>query len=331
MTGAPLPEGADAVVQIEKTEMIDSSTVRLQQLDPAPGQHVMPLGASMRAGDVVLRAGAIMRPIEIAILAEIGRAMATVRPRPRVAILPTGNELVSIGEKPGLGQIRNSNGPMLRAAAANAGAEAIELGIARDDRDELSRWIEQGLAADVLLLSGGVSAGKFDLVPSVLADLGIEQIFHKVALRPGKPLWFGIKQDNERRALVFGLPGNPVSSFVCFELFVRPVIAALAGRGFPQPQTITAKLNHEFDHPGGRAAYLPARVNYPSEDLRGSLASSADPRTRFLAGESAPDVEILPWQGSGDLAALARANGLTCLPAEKCRLAVGAPIKVMVI
>ncbi|HEY3391825.1 MAG TPA: molybdopterin molybdotransferase MoeA, partial [Lacipirellulaceae bacterium] len=173
MTGAPMPEGADAVVPIEKSEMAGATTVRLHQVNPSPGQHVMPLGASMRAGDVVLRAGAVVRPIEIAILAEIGRAMATVRPRPRVAVLPTGNELVPIGEKLGHGQIRNSNGPMLVAAAANAGAEAIELGIARDEREELSRWIEQGLASDMLLLSGGVSAGKFDLVPAALADLGV--------------------------------------------------------------------------------------------------------------------------------------------------------------
>jgi molybdopterin molybdotransferase len=152
----------------------------------------------------------------------------------------------------------------------------------------------------------------------VLADLGIDQVFHKVALRPGKPLWFGIKNGDERRTLVFGLPGNPVSSFVCFELFVRPTIAALAGRGFSQPLTITAQLNHEFEHGGGRAAYLPARVNYRNDELRRS-------------GDLEPAVEILPWQGSGDLAALAHANGLACLPAEKCRLAVGAPIKVLVI
>jgi molybdopterin molybdotransferase len=329
MTGAPMPEGADAVVPIEKSEMVDAITVRLQQVDPSPGQHVMPLGASMRAGDVVLRAGGVVRPIEIAILAEIGRAMATVRPRPRVAILPTGNELVAIGEKPGHGQIRNSNGPMLVAAAANAGAEAIELGIARDDREQLSRWIEQGLAADVLILSGGVSAGKFDLVPAVLADLGIERVFHKVSLRPGKPLWFGTKQDAERRVLVFGLPGNPVSSFVCFELFVRPAIAALAGRGFSKRYVFTAHLAHEFEHPGGRAAYLPARFTMSlhqqgngmtNEDLR--LAAAASP---------GPVVEILPWQGSADLATLAHAELLAYLPAERCHLAAGAPIKVIMI
>ena len=215
---------------------------RLQQTDLPPGQNILPVGSSLRAGDVVLRAVRILRPIEIAILAEIGRAVATVQPRPRVAILPTGNELVPVGEKPGQGQIRNSNGPMLLAAAARAGAEAIELGIARDDRERLKQWIEQGLAADVLVLSGGVSAGAFDLVPEVLSELGVEQVFHKVALRPGKPLWFGVKDDGERRVLVFGLPGNPVSSFVCFELFARPAIAALSGRGFVGAPTIQARL-----------------------------------------------------------------------------------------
>jgi molybdopterin molybdotransferase len=253
--------------------------------------------------------------------------MATVRPRPRVAILPTGNELVAIGEKPGQGQIRNSNGPMLKAAAANAGAEAIELGIARDDRDELSRWIEQGLAADVLLLSGGVSAGKFDLVPSVLAELGIDQVFHKVALRPGKPLWFGIKNGDEHHTLVFGLPGNPVSSFVCFELFVRPAIAALAGRGFAQKSLRTAQLAHKFDHPGGRAAYLPARLTVePDLELANGAADDAE---LLAAVKRGPFVEILPWQGSADLATLAHADLLAYLPAEKCHLAFGAPIKVM--
>jgi molybdopterin molybdotransferase len=328
MTGAPLPEGADAIVPIEKSEMVDADTIRLHQVNPTPGQHVMPLGASMRAGDVVLRAGVTVRPIEIAIMAEIGRAMATVRPRPRVAVLPTGNELVAIGEKLGQGQIRNSNGPMLVAAATNAGAETIELGIARDDRDELSRWIEQGLAADVLLLSGGVSAGKFDLVPAVLADLGVECVFHKVSLRPGKPLWFGVKQDAERRTLVFGLPGNPVSSFVCFELFVRPAIEALEGRGFQHRHLITAQISHAFDHPGGRAAYLPACIDMPANvELAKRVANVAELR----AAAAGPCVKILPWQGSADLATLAHANLLAYLPAEKCRLAAGSPIKVMMI
>jgi molybdopterin molybdotransferase len=219
---------------------------------------------------------------------------------------------------------------MLKAAAANAGADAVELGIARDDRAELSRWIEQGLAADVLLLSGGVSAGKFDLVPSVLAEIGIDQVFHKVALRPGKPLWFGIKNGEQHRTLVFGLPGNPVSSFVCFELFVRPAIGALAGRDFSQPNLITAQLSHEFDHRGGRAAYLPARIDVAANvEFANRLANVCELGLRAIA--AGPCVKILPWQGSADLATLANANLLAYLPAEKCHLEPGATIKVMMI
>ena len=317
MTGAPLPEGADAVVPIEQTEMVGGDTVRLDRIDVPAGQNIMPLGASVRAGDVVLRNGAVIRPIEIAILAEIGHGVVVARPRPRLAILPTGNELVAAGEKPGQGQIRNSNGPMLLAAASHCGAEALALGIARDDREQLARWIEHGLAADVLVLSGGVSAGDYDLVPDVLAELGVEKVFHKVALRPGKPLWFGVKEDGERRVLVFGLPGNPVSSFVCFELFVRPAIAALSGRGFPPPHTFAARLSHEFNHKGGRACCLPARL---------SPAGGSDSQ---LSGEPPADVAILPWHGSADLATLARANALARFGAAPMRLQAGALVNVI--
>jgi molybdopterin molybdotransferase len=317
MTGAPMPEGADAVVPIEQTEPVGANVVRLHGIDPSAGQNVLPLGSAMRAGDVVVHDGSRLRPIEIGILAEIGRAVVSVRPRPRVAVLPTGNEIVPIGEKLAQGQIRNSNGPMLVAAAAHAGAGAMELGIARDNRDELGSWIEQGLAADILLLSGGVSAGDFDLVPSVLAELRVEQVFHKISLRPGKPLWFGIRDFGDRQAAVFGLPGNPVSSFVCFELFVRPAISAMAGRGFVGLPSIDATLAAAFDHPGGRAAYLPARV--------------CDAQQDSAIGTSTATVEILPWHGSADLATLAWANGLVRLPAEKCRLSPGASLEVLLI
>jgi molybdopterin molybdotransferase len=313
MTGAPLPDGADAVVAIEQTELVGPDTVRLAQLDPAPGQHILRRGASLRVGDTVLRAGALIRPIEIGVLAELGHGDVDAYPRPRVAILPTGNELVPVSEQPASGQIRNSNGPMLAAAAQRAGAEAIELEIARDNRDQLTARIAQGLTADVLLLSGGVSAGKFDLVPPVLASLGVQTVFHKVALRPGKPLWFGIQEDGSHRTLVFGLPGNPVSSFVCFELFARPAITALAGRGFIDPPVLRASLLHPYDHAGGRAACLPARFR---------PASPPDERAT---------VEILPWQGSADLAALTHATALVRLPAEKIQLPAGTLVDVHLI
>jgi molybdopterin molybdotransferase len=318
MTGAPLPAGADAVVPIEQTEPTAGGGVRLLQAEQRPGQHVLRTGASMRAGDTVARNGAALRPIEIAMLAEAGRALVAVRPRPRLAVLSTGNELVPVSERPAAGQIRNTNGPMLAAAANAAGGEAVELGVARDVRDELIGKIREGLASDVLLLSGGVSAGKFDLVPGVLGELGVQQVFHKVALRPGKPLWFGAWEGGGHRTLVFGLPGNPVSSFVCFVLFVRPAIAALAGRGFVGLSKRTCHLSHAYDHAGGRAAYLPARID--------NLAALSDSSTYQPA-----NVEILPWLGSADLAALGRSNGLVCLKAEPKRLEAGALVNVILI
>ena len=319
MTGAPLPEGADAVVAFEQTEPIDDRTVRFVQTDPAPGQHVLKMGAALTVGQRVLEQGTILRPIEIGILAEIGHIGVQVHPRPRVAVLPTGNELVAANEAPAAGQIRNSNGPMLAAAIARAGGTAVELPVARDEPHELRRLIGAGFEADVLLLCGGVSAGKFDLVPAALAELGVEQVFHKVALRPGKPLWFGVKDFGSHRVLVFGLPGNPVSSFVCYELFARPVLAALAGRGFTSAPLIPARLSHDFHYKGGRASCLPAAINWERPGDR-PVNRPADTR---------PAVEILPWQGSADLVTLARANALVRLGTEPQRLAAGAVVEAM--
>jgi molybdopterin molybdotransferase len=331
MTGAPLPEGADAVVAVERTELIEGAIVRLEQVDPPTGQHVLHLGTSFRAGDIVLRKGVELRPIELAVLAEVGLGLATAWPRPRVAVLPTGNELVQPGERPATGQISNSNGPMLAAAAVRVGASADELNIARDTLDDLKAGIEQGLERDMLVLSGGVSAGKFDLVPKVLADCGVELIFHKVALRPGKPLWFGVKHDQDRRVLVFGLPGNPVSSLVCFELFVRPAIGALSGRGFISPPTVRACLSHDYDHAGGRAACLPARLCVAAEKF-GDVSHLATAAGRFdLQRQSDLTVQILSWHGSADIATLAHANGLVRLSAERQRLQSGAELDVLLL
>jgi molybdopterin molybdotransferase len=317
MTGAPTPEGADAVIQVELTEMVGDSVVRLQNVDIAPGKNLLPLGTSLRVGDVVLKKGAKLRAIEIAVLAEIGRTMVAAIPRPRVAVLPTGNELVSVSDRPANGQIRNSNGPMLVVSAKRAEADAVELDIARDNYSELAGSIEQGLSADVLVLSGGVSAGKFDLVPQVLAELGVEQVFHKIALRPGKPLWFGVKDAGGRRTLVFALPGNPVSSLVCFELFARPAIEILAGRGFMEWETVQSRLAHAYDHAGGRAACLPAR-----------LSSAPRMAKNGAADDALPHVEILPWHGSADIATLTRANALVLFPVETRRFEPGELVNV---
>jgi molybdopterin molybdotransferase len=276
------------------------------------GQNIMRQGSSLRRGEIVLPAGQEIRPAEVGLLAEVGRANVLTYPRPRVAVLSTGNELVEAHELPAAGQIRNSNGPLLSAAVRRSGGTPIELGIARDDAADLRAKIEQGLAADILVLSGGVSMGVLDLVPRVLTELGVEQVFHKVNLKPGKPLWFGTTGSRSKvqgsrsghqpetlnlkpGTLVFGVPGNPVSGLVCFELFVRPAIARLAGR---EPDAVLrrldARLTKSFAHRGDRPTYFPAIV-------------------RRVAGDWT--AEPVEWRGSADLRGITRANALIVFPA----------------
>jgi molybdopterin molybdotransferase len=213
-----------------------------------------------------------------------------------VAVLATGNELVPADRRPAAGQIRNSNGPMLCALVAGAGGIAVDLGIGRDDAEPLSELVARGLGEDVLVLSGGVSAGVLDLVPRVLSELGVEEVFHKVRLKPGKPLWFGVTRRGDRRTLVFGLPGNPVSSLVCFELFVRPALGRLAGRADNALPTVEARLTQPYAQRGDRPTYFPVR-------LRREAAQAT--------------VELLNWHGSADLQTLAQANGLAVFPADQ--------------
>jgi molybdopterin molybdotransferase len=313
MTGAPIPSGADSVVMFEQTEAVPNSAglgeVRFRD---APrfkqGQNILRQGASLRAGDIVLRPGHLLRAIETGLLAEVGRTEVRAVPRPSVAVLATGNELVPPSERPSAGQIRNSNGPMLAALVRQAGSTPVELGVARDDRQDLRRAIEAGLAADILVLSGGVSAGVLDLAPSVLAEMGVQQVFHKIRMKPGKPLWFGILPARPIDKLVFGLPGNPVSSLVCFELFVRPALAKLAGRpalGLPSSQ---AQLAVPYVHQGDRPTYHPAVL---------------------MRGPGQPTMTPLAWRGSADLRSLASANVLAYFPAGDRAFAAGELIDVL--
>lgn len=311
MTGAPVPPGADAVVMLERTTLLPaespastSATVRIESGSFIAGQNIMRQGASMRRGESVLPAGRAIRPIELGVLAEVGCTSVPVVRRPAVAVLATGNELVPAEATPAAGQIRNSNGPMLMALVSKAGAEPIDLGIGRDEEQDLCARMARGLKSDVLVLSGGVSAGVLDLVPGVLADLGVAQVFHKVSLKPGKPLWFGVYARGQQRTLVFGLPGNPVSSLVCFELFVRPAIERLAGRetiGLPRT---TMPLAKDFEHRGDRPTYHPSRV---------------------VSGA----VEPLRWQGSGDLRTLVDATALACFAAGNRQYHAGEPIDIL--
>ena len=282
MTGAPIPDGADAVVPHEETEA-GGTSVRIGRA-VHKGEFILERGREMRAGEVVVLKGTSLTPQAIGLLAAVGRMSMRVHRTPRVAVLATGDELVEVNEKPGPGQIRNSNGPMLCALASRAGATVEYLGIAGDDRERLSRLVARGLdVADVLVLAGGVSAGKFDLVPDVLKNQGVTAHFHKVRMKPGKPLLFGSRGDR----LVFGLPGNPVSSFVGFELFVRPALRKMMGHEVTGPTFVSVRLAAPFAAKNDRPTYLGARLDrsnglrvhptatFGSADLRGLLSAEA--------------------------------------------------------
>ncbi len=294
MTGAPIPEGTDAIVMVEHTRLRDDGRVEIKDRPPKRGQNILPRGSEMRRGETVLSAGTVLRPVELGLLAGLGRTAVPAHVRPRVAILSTGDELVEAKEEPGPGQIRNSNGPMLTALAARAGVLSNYLGIASDRLDSLQWLVAEGLAADVLILSGGVSAGKLDLVPGVLRAAGVVAHFHKVAMKPGKPVFFGTRDEGGRRTLVFGLPGNPVSSLACFELFVRIALRRLAGHAEALRPLLTAPLAEDFAYATDRPTYHPARL----ESVPGGW-----------------QIRPVPWFGSADLRAVSRADALVVLPA----------------
>lgn len=305
MTGAQIPVGADAVVPVELASPQDTK-VAINTAVHA-GQSILRRGAAMRSGDKILRSGTLVEPQHIGLLAELGCHLVTVRQRPRIAILATGDELVPADQDIGPGQIRNSNEPMLAAQIVRAGGVPVPLGIARDEREHLAVGIELGLQADMLLLSGGVSAGKLDLVPSELQKAGVEQVFHKVRVKPGKPLWFGTKINNQSVTPVFGLPGNPLSSMVCFELFVRAAIrhlTAQASRREPLwlPLAVDAKPNKH------RPTYQPAKT------------ASANGTT---------SVQPIPWVGSADLFSTANATGVVLLPECESPLPAGSLVEFL--
>jgi molybdopterin molybdotransferase len=304
MTGAPLPPGADAVIVIERTRLADADTVCVEDRPPRPEQNVLRQGREMRRGETVLAAGTVLRPQEFGLLATVGRTAVQVVATPRVAVLTTGDEVVEAAVTPGPGQIRNSNGPMLVAQTALAGGTPRYLGIARDRLDSLRPLVAEGLRADVLILSGGVSAGKLDLVPDVLREAGVEAHLHKVEMKPGKPVFFGKRPPT----LVFGLPGNPVSALVCFELFVAPAVRRLRGHADPGPHFVTAVLAEDFSYRTDRPTYHPARLE---------------------AADGGWRVRPVPWFGSSDLRGLGAANALIVFPAGDHRHQAGQPFPVL--
>ncbi len=278
MTGAPLPRGADAVQQVEKTRVEGGRVVFAEPVKA--GQNMAPRGQEIREGQIVLRRGQKLRPAELGILAAVGRLAVRVVTRPRVALITTGDELVPVGERPGPGRIRNSNSSSLGAQVRELGLECDDLGIVRDEPGLLRAAIREGLRRDVLLLSGGVSAGDWDFVVPALEAEGVRITLHKVAIKPGKPFCFAPR--------VFGLPGNPVSSFVIFEVFVRPYLGGLCGADLSR-RRVWARLEGALKKVSDRVQFQPARLR-------------------------ADAVELLPWKGSADLFALAEANAFVIVP-----------------
>jgi len=306
-TGAPMPDGADAVVMQEDTQPLDGDRVRITDANVKPAQWVFARGTEMRAGEVALPAGTVINPAALGVLASLGMVQASLFDEPRVSVVATGNELVEAGQRLQPGQIRNTNGPMLAAQVARAGGRVENLGIAPDTPDDLRSLIEDEIDfADVLLLAGGVSVGKFDLVPAILEELGVTIHFRQVRMKPGKPLLFGTKG----RTLVFGLPGNPVSAFVCFELFARPALAAIAGHAGRGPRTTLLPIAEALAVTNDRPTYHPAKLEL---------------------GESGYAVRPLPWMGAPDLRGLQPADALLVLPPGETRLDRGQSVRVVML
>jgi molybdopterin molybdotransferase len=347
MTGAAVPAGADAVVMVEYTErktvqienkidrkgregsqsesgmvvsnddqILDIASseesrpeqrteefVQIQRAASA-GENIVPAGAEAHKDQELLPRGTRMGPAQIAMAAAAGKARVKVYRKPRVAILSTGDELVDVVEKPGASQIRNSNSYSLAALVAMYGGEPVQLPIAPDEEGKLTELIQEGLKADMLLLSGGVSMGKFDLVEQALKNLGAQFFFTGVMIQPGKPLVFG----EVGSVPFFGHPGNPVSVMATFELFTRQVVEALSGAEPARLKSAQARLTKEFKTKTGLTRFLPAM-------LTGGLYD--------------PHVEVVPWQGSGDMLAAARANCYLVVPPDQEKLAMGEMVTVV--
>lgn len=302
MTGAAVPPGADAVMMIEFTQRAGDTVTFLREA--SAGQNIVPRGSEAHAGDIALHPGFRLGFAELGLAAQVGATEVLCAPKPRVAILSTGDEVVPISETPGPFRIRNSNSVSLAAQVRLAGGEPVLLGNALDRTDDLGAKIEQGLCEDILVLSGGVSMGKYDLVESVLKSLGAEFFFDAVAIRPGKPAVFGRCRDT----LVFGLPGNPVSTMVTFQLFVAPAIDVLgASRARPLP-LLEATLAEGLSEKGHVTHFLPGRLEWTG---------------------AAAKVRALRWQGSGDISALSLSNCFVVVPADRLDIAAGERVSVL--
>ena len=311
MTGAPVPPGADAVVMVEYAAS-EGTRVEIRR-SVAPGENVVPSGAEAKQASVLVDRGRRMDPAAIALAASAGKGRLEVYRRPQIAVLTTGDEIASIDRIPGPTQIRNSNSYSLAMQIRNAGGEPVLLPIAPDEPAKLRSLIEEGLKSDLLLMTGGVSMGRYDLVEVVLEELQSEFFFTGAKIQPGRPVVFGqcgvaARAGQPTGTYFFGLPGNPVSTMVTFELFARPILEALAGMS-PQKMLFTyAKLHSDIHIRPGLRRFLPAILSGEFEDSK---------------------VELVPWQGSGDMAATARANCYIVTPSEREWIRAGEFVAIM--
>jgi molybdopterin molybdotransferase len=313
MTGAPVPQGADAVIRVEDTLALAQTRVQISRA-VKPGNDIRVQGEGMRDGDVVLTSGTEITPGVIGVLATVKCALVQVYRHPRVAILSTGNELEDMDDPVDPNKIPNSNSYALMAQVQALGIEPTLLGIARDDPAELAEYLQRGLKFDVLLVSGGTSVGVHDYVRPTTEALGVQMKFWRVAMKPGHPVAFGILQRNidgtTKDTFIFGLPGNPVSSMVCFEQFVAPALRRMMGHARVYRRTLAARLTHHVKHQAGR-----------TEFIRVTLAQEEDGYAATSTGA----------QGSGMLLSMARADGLLVVPADSTGVAADSVVTVQLL
>lgn len=302
MTGAPIPDGADAVVMVEYTSL-DGKLVTVSR-GVAAGENIVPRGAEARIGSTLIDRGVRLNEAAIGLAASAGCARLPVYRKARIAILTTGDEIVDISATPETTQIRNSNSYSLAEQVTNVGGDPVVLPIAPDEPIRLRELIEEGLRSDLLLMTGGVSMGRYDLVEQVLGEIGAEFFFTGAKIQPGRPVVFG----RAREKFFFGLPGNPVSTMVTFELFARPMIEALMGMRPRELHFPQVRAKSEIRVKPGLMRFLPAIISGKYEDSR---------------------LELISWQGSGDIAATARANCYAVIDPERERIAPGEWVPVM--
>jgi molybdopterin molybdotransferase len=319
MTGAPVPQGADSVVMVEYTSPQGDSVEITKGI--ASGENIVYQGAEAKRGSLLIDCGTRLNEAAIALAASVGKSRLQIFARPRVAVLTTGDEIVELDAAPGPTQIRNSNSYSLAAQIQQAGGDPVLLPIAPDEPRLLRQLIEQGLQSDLLLMTGGVSMGRYDLVEQVLAEMQAEFFFTGAKIQPGRPVVFGRVSScgsgtparegtlaPAQHKYFFGLPGNPVSTMVTFELFARPMIEALAGMSPRQLSFLHARLKSEIRIKAGLKRFLPAILSGAYEDSQ---------------------VELVPWQGSGDIAARSRANCYIVIPPDREHILAGEWIAVL--